>query len=339
VKTQRAGVAPTAHDEARLEVSVSVIVCAYTLDRWLDLNAAINGIAAQEVAADSAVCVRGDVQIVLVIDHNPALAERAAALPLRAQIVENDRTRGLSGARNAGVERAAGDIVLFLDDDAAPEAGWLQAHLEAFAEPTVIGTAGRVEPNWDGDGPPTWWPHEFDWVIGCSYTGLPRLSVPVRNPIGANMGFRRTAIEAAGGFSEELGRVGTRSLGCEETELAIRAARLDPNSIILSVPAAVCHHRVTQNRATWHYFWRRCWNEGRSKARVASSVGPRSATDTESHYLRSTLAPAVATSLSTGHLRRAAAMVGGAALTTAGYLSSRLADVGTKRWSPGCASV
>ena len=41
--------------------------------------------------------------------------------------------------------------------------------------------------------------------------------------MGCNMSFRREVFERIGGFAEEIGRIGKNPLGCEETELCIRA--------------------------------------------------------------------------------------------------------------------
>ena len=32
---------------------------------------------------------------------------------------------------------------------------------------------GRVDPDWEGGARPRWFPAEFGWVVGCSYTGQP----------------------------------------------------------------------------------------------------------------------------------------------------------------------
>jgi len=36
---------------------------------------------------------------------------------------------------------------------------------------------------------PIWFPEELDWIVGCSYEGLPKRRTYVRNPIGCNMSF------------------------------------------------------------------------------------------------------------------------------------------------------
>lgn len=50
----------------------------------------------------------------------------------------------LPGARNYGVRRAKGDVILFVDDDVEIPAGFLQAHAKNYDRPVVGGVAGRV---------------------------------------------------------------------------------------------------------------------------------------------------------------------------------------------------
>lgn len=53
--------------------------------------------------------------------------------------------------RNLGIERARGEVVAFIDDDAYPEAHWLENAVKYFAEPTIGGVGGPgVTPPGDG---------------------------------------------------------------------------------------------------------------------------------------------------------------------------------------------
>ena len=49
--------------------------------------------------------------------------------------------------------------------------------------------------------------------IGCRYHGLPTQSAPIRNPIGADMSFRRAVFDRTSGFTSGVGRVGRTPLG------------------------------------------------------------------------------------------------------------------------------
>jgi glycosyltransferase involved in cell wall biosynthesis len=293
---------------------VSVVVCAYTERRWDALVEAVQSVARQIPTA---------AETIVVVDHNPDLLARAREAFSTATVIANEGARGLSSARNTGVRAASGQVVAFLDDDAAAHDAWLATLAEPFTDAAVIAAGGLAVPDWQSRRP-GWLPEEFLWVVGCSYRGLPDTQVAVRNPIGANMAFRREVLLQAGGFADGIGRVGRLPLGCEETELSIRARSLTGGEI-RHLPHCRVSHRVTADRTTWRYFRRRCWAEGVSKALVRSSVGPTAALAAERTYVLRTLPGGVGRGLiafargERAGLVRAAAIVAGLTLTASGY--------------------
>jgi GT2 family glycosyltransferase len=299
--------------------SLTVIVCAYTLDRWADLSAALESLRRQTRRPD---------QLVLVVDGDDELLARAVPAFPDVLCLANAGPRGLSGARNTGVAAATGDVVAFLDDDAAADPDWAELLLAGYADPAVIGVCGHVAPAFRAPRP-AWFPDEFLWVLGCSYTGLPTERADVRNPIGANMSFRRDAFATAGGFDTAIGRLGADAAGCEETEFSIRARAALPGGRVVLEPAAGCRHTVPAQRLTRAYFRRRCRAEGRSKALVARLAGAEAALETERTYVVRTLPRAVLRGLRdalTGDLSglaRAEAVVEGVLLTALSYLAAR----------------
>lgn len=295
--------------------TLSVVVCSYTLGRWDDLQAAIASVLAQNRPPD---------EVVLVVDHCQDLYERASMAWPAVRVVPSRGPRGLSGARNTGVAVSHGDVVAFLDDDAVAEPEWTDRLLAHYGDPKVVGVGGLVTPRWP-TARPVWFPPEFDWVVGCSYRGLPDRTAAVRNFIGANMSFRRTELLSVGGFLDTLGRVSTRpTAGCEETELCLRISARHPDAVLVYEPTAEVRHRVTESRTRWSYFWSRCYGEGLSKALVAWYDGSGPALSSERAYLRSTIPRAVARNLRRtgrpGAVRTLAALTTGVCATGTGYL-------------------
>jgi len=272
--------------ETRQNIRASVVVCVYDEKRLPQIRAALDSVASQTMPPW---------QVIVVADHNPALRDRLSVEYPDLEVISSKFEKGLSGARNTGIEHVAGDVVVFLDDDARARPRWLEILLAPYDDQLVLGVGGVVFPDWSSPGRPAWLPEEFLWVVGCSYRGLPEVKAEVRNPIGANMSFRRSAFDQAGLFDSSVGRTFTssRPLGCEETEFSIRLRRLSPGARIIYEPHAAVDHRVDQSRATWRYFLSRCRAEGRSKARVSRLSGASAALSSERSYVTQTIMRAV----------------------------------------------
>jgi glycosyltransferase involved in cell wall biosynthesis len=302
--------------------SMTIVLCAYTEDRWPTLRRAID-VASKQLTFDD--------ELLIVVDHNEPLLALCRDSIGDCSIVPNRYNRGLSGARNTALEMARGSIVVFLDDDATPLDGWLDELRAPYADERVYGVGGLAKPSWRR-GRPGWFPEEFLWVVGCSYRGLPTSMQPVRNLIGANMSFRKAAFDQVGGFVEAMGRIGDRPLGCEETEFCIRLTRANPDAIILYTPFAQVEHHVSEQRGSVRYFARRCWAEGLSKAEVSRRVGRSSSLSAERHHAMRVLPRGIWQGLrdsSAGDLwgaSRSAAIVLGLVATAVGY------GVGSCRW-------
>jgi glycosyltransferase involved in cell wall biosynthesis len=303
--------------------SLSVVVCAYTDLRWSELTACIASLRAQDRVPD---------EIILVIDHNDHLLERARdafsdVAFSDVLVAPNAKTRGLSGARNTGTELANGDVIAFVDDDAVVAPGWPRRLLSHYG-PAVAGVGGAAHAVWPADAP-RWLPPEFYWVVGCSWTGLPTSVAPVRNLIGANMSLRRVALEGVGAFNAAVGRVGTKPVGCEETELCIRVRQRFPGAQFLYDPDLVVDHYLTTDRSRPRYFVHRCWSEGRSKALVTATVGTDAGLEAERRHAFSIIPTALAgaardiTRRQRGAWGRALALTGGLAVTSAGFAFGR----------------
>jgi len=314
--------------DADAALPVSVIICAYTTSRWTQLNAAVASLKRQTHTAE----------IIVVIDHNDELLAAAHNGLRGVTVIPNTYTKGLSGARNAGVAAAEGSVIAFLDDDAVAEPGWLEQLLKNYRNPYVLGAGGVIEPLWETQA--DWFPEEFGWVLGCSYRGMPTAPEPVRNLIGCNMSFRREVFSRIGGFSTELGRVGSYPAGCEETEFCIRLQQQLEGDVIYD-PAARVKHEVPSQRLTLRYFFTRCYAEGVSKARVSQAVGARDSLASERTYTLQTLPQGLAREVSravaegdSAALRRASSIILGFCVTATGYLRGRLGTWASRELAP-----
>jgi glycosyltransferase involved in cell wall biosynthesis len=304
----------------RVHETVSVIICAYTERRWNDLVAAVDSLRKQTVP----------IEIIVVIDHNPVLLERAQATLEQAIVIANTSVPGASGARNTGVTVAQGQIIAFLDDDAEAYSDWIERLLAVYADATVLGVGGSVDPIWLGSKP-HWFPEEFYWVIGGSYKGLPTTRTAVRNLWAGNMSLRREVFSAIDGFRTGFGKVGNQARP-EDTDLCIRGSSYYPSGVWVLEPLARVYHKVPPSRATWRYFLSRCYAEGVGKAQLVHLVGSAAGLSVESRHVVFTLPRGVLHELhraicerKPAALLRAGAIVAGLAAASTGYLAGILA--------------
>jgi glycosyltransferase involved in cell wall biosynthesis len=303
-----------------MELPVTVVICAYTMRRWETISGGIDSVLGQRPRP---------AQVLLVVDHNADLARRARDELPGVEVLESDEPPGLSGARNAGLKAAKQPITAFLDDDARARPEWLASLVRPYEWGDIVATGGRVEPRWP-NGRPSWFPREFDWVVGCSYVGLPADGGFVRNPIGASMSIRTQLALDVGGFDTAVGRVANRPAGCEETELSIRLTAARPGAAIYYAADSVVDHHVAVDRVRYGYFVRRCWHEGLSKASVVQLSGASAGLERERRQAAVVIPRAFIRELGElvrGHLSalpRMAVTASGLAVTAAGYATGRV---------------
>lgn len=254
---------------------ISVIVCTYTEKMVEHVLACIESINNQTLKPD---------EIILVLDPKERLVEFYRSKVDRNVKIYASSGFGLSFARNTGVKMSEGDIVVFIDDDAVANENWLEYMIKNYDDQNIIGVGGLSKPIWEYKNP-IYFPEELYWIIGCSYKGLPKEKAEVRNPIGCNMSFRKKVFEEIGYFRTDIGRIGKKPMGDEETEFSIRVLEGFPNSRIIYDPQVIVHHRVRRSRTSLGYIWNRSFYEGIGKATIGQRLKYLSPLETENTYL------------------------------------------------------
>ncbi len=142
-----------------------------------------------------------DFEYIVVCDGSKDRSAEIAAA--HGAIVVETEHRGLSHARNAGIARASGEIVAFLDDDAYPDCDWLHYLAASFREERYAGVGG---PNI----PPADEPLVADCVAAAPGGPIHVLvsDREAEHVPGCNMAFRKSALEEIGGFDERFWAAG-----------------------------------------------------------------------------------------------------------------------------------
>lgn len=197
--------------------------------------------------------------------HSARVAERHGA-----RVVNLPPPGGANAARNAGIQAAAADLIVLVDDDVHAPEDWLHALLAgaaSAAEADVFG--GPIRARLEGGGPHS-----------CGREGPPITSLDlgsedrdVEMVWSANMAVRRRAIERIGLFDETL-----RGRGEEEDwERRYRAS----GGVVRYIAAAGLDHRRTAEDAALARLSRAGYAHGRNARRydVRKGVAPPPASE------------------------------------------------------------
>jgi len=221
---------------------------------------------------DSMIFPAGISVAVLIIDNNSS--DHTASVVHKFVTRRPDMFRyifesrqGLSCARNRGLQETESDVIAFLDDDAVPRDGWLEALLEGYAEGADVGAVGgQALLAFQSPSLPRWFKKPLFPYFSekeAAGTGLQTCSRPDEFPFGANISFLRCAAVAAGGFNPNLGRSGKKMLSGEEVELCMRLRNLGYR--ILLHPKSIVDHYMPQERITLTNLMRQAWADGQCR--------------------------------------------------------------------------
>jgi glycosyltransferase involved in cell wall biosynthesis len=311
-------------DELPNRPTVSVVICAYREDRWSQLKKSVVSVEAQ---------TSPPIEIIVCIDHNEGLLrkseeyfrEKSPAGGVPVIVLANKYNGRLGAARNTGIEFASGEVIVFLDDDAAATADWLERLIAPYDDERVGAVGGKPLPLFEVQRP-RWFPYEFDWVFGCAYRGLPLTRGPSKRLIGANMSARRSVLREIGGFHTDHQ---------DDMDMCQRIAHAQHR--VVYEPLAVVHHFVPAARTTWHYFWKKCYRANYGKVEVFANMRGAASLSAELTFVRRALTTGVLAEMRhviRGDLygiARVGAMIAGITAAGLGRLSGQLRLRGSRR--------
>ncbi|MDQ6781070.1 MAG: glycosyltransferase family 2 protein [Candidatus Eremiobacteraeota bacterium] len=218
---------------------ITVQLCTY--NRKALLGRVLRALFAQTLEPDR-------YEIVLVDDGSTDGTYEEVLRPLQPRCafhLVRQRNAGLAAGRNAGIARARGEIILFMDDDVLATPGLLAAHARFHAEHANAICRGAV-------------------INVSSFEDLPPPVYSARHYSGAyfwttNVSAPLQLVQAAGGFDERF-----REYGWEDLELGFRLRARGVRSI-LARDALVYHHKPPLQPAQFPHAAR----QARAQARTA----------------------------------------------------------------------
>ena len=214
---------------------ISVVIC--TRNRGALIQATLESILHGEVLPKEIVVIDQS-DDVLTKSSVTALCAVAAERSVSLRYIRTE-TRGLSRARNIGVQEAACDVLLFTDDDVIVERDWVKlvaAEFQRYSDLQIMYGSVLLPASYDYRT--EFIPHTF--VPTLRPVGL--FHPAALSGIGANMALRRTLLEKVGQFNEQLG-AGSPVPCAEDFDMSLRALTHSAGlRVHLLDEARVIHH-------------------------------------------------------------------------------------------------
>jgi glycosyltransferase involved in cell wall biosynthesis len=231
--------------QANKDPFISVVICTYNRDRFI--GETLNCLSKQTLSPAAFELI--------VVDNNST--DNTASITknfidahsfLQARYVYEPR-KGLSFARNRGIQEAKASIIAYIDDDVILANGYLEAIYYFFTTHiSAAGMGGKTLPRFPDGDPPKWLSSYLTGITGTVDYGneLKRFSRPMKYPGGCNMAYKKDILLEAGGFNNEL------KARADDKYIFEKVKKI--NSEIWYVPDAFSLHTINAERLSFNSF-------------------------------------------------------------------------------------
>lgn len=183
--------------------NISLVICTYNRDTYLPeaLESIRNQVADRQLFE-------------LVIVDNKSTDNTAA---ISKAFIENnpdlhvsyyfEKNKGLSFARNRGIQEARSPVISYVDDDAILSKDFIQTLIIFFEEyKNAIGAGGKVIPKYETGEAPKWMNPYLNGFVGNHDFGdrIQKYTAKMKYPPGCNMTYKKEILLKAGGFNNDL---------------------------------------------------------------------------------------------------------------------------------------
>lgn len=230
---------------------LSIIICTYNRDRYI--YNVLESLARNDYPKDG--------YEIVVVDNNCTdntagelnrFAQDRPDVQLRCCM---EKSQGLSWARNRGISEAKGDILVYVDDDAFVDPGFIGNYASLFERrPDVFAAGGPIVPHYEGGVEPDWMTYHLKRLLtGYLHFGGKEKPFPRGNyPGGGNAAYRRQVFDRVGLYNPELGRKGGELGGGEEKDIFDKMK--DSGMPFIYTPGSILYHSIPQYKLEQEYF-------------------------------------------------------------------------------------
>ncbi|MBA4373994.1 MAG: hypothetical protein C0402_14180 [Thermodesulfovibrio sp.] len=236
-------------------MKISVIICTY--NRAESLKRTLDSVMTLSVPENL-------LWEIIIVDNNSADRTKEVIEEFRVRSGFNvvyafEEQKGLSHARNCGIQAAEGEIIAFTDDDVIVDKNWLVSIEKTFEENDIACAGGKILPFWE-KSPPPWLKKDLYGYIALLDLGDEYVRMTMPGLYGANFAVKSSMFQKYGYFNTTIGRTPTKLYGGEETDFMGLLIR--KNEGVYYSPTMVVHHCIPEDRMKKSYFKKWACDQG-----------------------------------------------------------------------------